>query len=210
MLWTFLSYARKDHIFAELAHKMLNTQEISLWRDTAQIRGGDRWEHEIEKAISRSHVVLVALSRNSVDSSYVTYEWAYGIGKGKPIIPLVLEDCEVHPRLRGVQHLDFTQAGALPWKPLIDRIKEIDVDINSIDSPEDDGAYRPPTDPKVREILQYLDQKVFQMASFERLRKHVSGKPSNTAFQSIVSNNPETFRSATLRGNKPGLAKLVP
>ena len=89
MLSVFLSYARRDHIFAELAFEKLNTPNITLWRDMAQIRGGDIWEHGIENAIARSHMLLVALSNRSSNSSYVTYEWAYGIGKGKPVIPVI-------------------------------------------------------------------------------------------------------------------------
>ncbi len=210
MLAVFLSYARKDHIFAELANEKLNTPNITLWQDTAQIRSGDNWEHEIENAIARSHILLVALSERSANSSYVTYEWAYGIGKGKPVIPLILEECEIHPRLKGVQHLDFTQPGALPWIPLIERIMDIDVDEDFENPAQQIERVRKSSDPIVSAILGYLDQRGFQMASFERLSKHLDGNLSNDDFQRIIDENPRIFRRAKLKDNRQGLSKLVP
>jgi len=42
------------------------------------------WQQEIERGISDSIAILVALSSHSAESAYVTYEWAYGLGKGRP------------------------------------------------------------------------------------------------------------------------------
>lgn len=36
----FLSYSRKDHFFAELAHAMLAREKIEVWRDAGQLRPG--------------------------------------------------------------------------------------------------------------------------------------------------------------------------
>ena len=52
-----------------------------------------------------------ASSENSADSSYVTFEWAYGLGNGKTVVPVRLENCTVHPRLEPIQHLDFSVPG---------------------------------------------------------------------------------------------------
>jgi hypothetical protein len=45
---------------------------------------------------------MVALSVNSAESSYVTFEWAYALGKGKVLIPLKLTECTVHPILETI------------------------------------------------------------------------------------------------------------
>ncbi len=131
MTKVFLSYSTKDHHFAELAEIKLSEGEIKLWRDQGQLPAGGDWRSGIESAISASIAVIVVLSENSADSSYVTFEWAYGLGKGKTVIPIKLENCKIHPRLAIVQHLDFSVPGSLPWSTLIARIGEIEAEATS-------------------------------------------------------------------------------
>lgn len=210
MINIFLSYSTKDHYFAELAVDKLKGDEIELWRDMGQIRAGEEWRTAIDQAISKSHAVLVALSNQSANSSYVTYEWAYAIGKGKPIIPLRLEECEFHPRLQITQFLDFSVPGNLPWELLVERIKEIEFDAegaavsDNVEQPLQVG------DPNVTAILAYLNQRGYQMASFDRLRERIDKNLRKIDFEKIVEKNPSIFRKATLKGKKPGLAKKIP
>jgi hypothetical protein len=77
MTTVFLSYSTKDHFFAELASIKLAEAGISLWRDQGRLRPGTDWRQGIERGISDSAAVLIALSSQSAESSYVTYEWAY-------------------------------------------------------------------------------------------------------------------------------------
>jgi hypothetical protein len=99
----FLSYSRKDHFFAEIASVKLSAAGIDLWRDQGQLRAGADWRQGIESGISSSLAVLVALSASSGESSYVTFEWAYALGKGKAVIPMKLNECPIHPRLESIQ-----------------------------------------------------------------------------------------------------------
>lgn len=210
MTTVFLSYSTDDHIFAELAVTKLKQHGIELWQDRGQIRAGDNWRNAIDHAIAGSHAVLVALSEASAESSYVTYEWAYAIGKGKPIIPIRLQACDIHPRLQVTQYLDFSMPGNLPWGMLVDRVREIEADQNAVVQNVESVALEASENPNVNAILQYLDRRGYQMASFERLRSRVNQDLSDEQFSQIIRDNPQTFRSATLRGDKPGIAKLVP
>src|SRR5271168_2974750 len=101
--WTmstvFLSYSKKDYFFAELAQIKLSEAGITLWRDQGQLRAGRDWRQGLETGIADSLAVLAALSANSAESSYVTFEWAYALGKGKAIIPMKLSECIIHPKL---------------------------------------------------------------------------------------------------------------
>src|SRR5215813_4635726 len=99
MATVFLSYSTKDHYFADLAAIKLAEAGINLWRDQGQLRAGGDWRSGIERGITQSIAVLVALTQNSAESSYVTFEWAYGLGKGKTVVPVKLEGCKIHPRL---------------------------------------------------------------------------------------------------------------
>ena len=67
--------------------------------------------------------ILVLLNRNSTNSTYVTYEWAFALGSGKDIIPILLEDCEIHSRIRVLQYFDF-KGQKRPWDKLIIRVKD--------------------------------------------------------------------------------------
>jgi hypothetical protein len=212
MATVFLSYSTRDHYFAELAHIKLSEAGIKLWRDQGQLRAGGDWRSGIESGIATSIAVIVALSENSANSSYVTFEWAYGPGKGKTVVPVRLENCKVHPRLEPIQYLDFSVPGALPWSALIDRIREIEAEATSQEdltaAAADPGPA--PQDPAVMAILAYLDQHGYQMMSYERIRQRIGPHLTDDALDSLLRENPKVFRPSVLKGGKRGLAKLVP
>ncbi|WP_339708962.1 TIR domain-containing protein [uncultured Kriegella sp.] len=120
----FISYSSSDSDFAELMKMKLEDAGIIVWRDVHEIAAGEEWRNEIDFGLLRSDTVLVLLTKTSSKSSYVTYEWAWAMGNGKNIIPILMEPCEVHPRIKVLQYLDF-QDRKRPWPPLIDRIKEL-------------------------------------------------------------------------------------
>jgi hypothetical protein len=213
MITVFLSYSTKDYFFAELAEIKLEEAGIRLWRDQGDLMAGTDWRKGIENGIANCHAVLVALSNESSLSSYVTYEWAYAIGKGKPIIPLKLEDCAMHPKIETIQYLDFSVPSALPWESLIDRIREIETDITDlgIDNNINHSAVVSNEDEfLIKQVLGYLNQKGFQMVSFERLRKIIDPNLTDEKFQQIIDNNGMIFKAVTLKGNRKGLGKIVP
>jgi len=214
MITVFLSYSTKDHYFAELAGIKLAQANIMLWRDKGQLVAGTDWRQGIEHGISTSLAILVALSSHSAESSYVTYEWAYALGKGKTIIPLKLMECSIHPKLEPIQYLDFSIPGVLPWESLIERIREIETP-DSDQSVPDAGTDSPkpgpdPDDFYVKAILAYLNQRGYQMVSFDRIRRRIDANLTDEHLREIVAKNNSIFRPATLQGGKEGLAKLIP
>lgn len=211
MATVFLSYSTKDHYFAELAEIKLTEAGITLWRDQGQLRAGHDWRTGIEIGITESIAVIVALSQNSANSSYVTFEWAYGLGKSKTIVPLRLEECQIHPRLETIQYLDFSLPGSLPWNMLIERIREIENDATAQEETVTTTTPEPlPLNPTVKAILAYLDQRGYQMVSYDRIRLRIDSDLSDDKLDKIVNDNPTVFRKATLKGGKSGLKKLVP
>ena len=212
MTTVFISYSTKDHYFAELAGIKLAEAGINLWRDQGQLRPGSDWRNGIERGISESIAVLVALSENSAQSSYVTFEWAYGLGKGKTVIPVKLEACAVHPRLEPIQSLDFSIPGSLPWNLLIERIREIEADATSEEDLETSAKTPEPPqqDATVKAILAYLNQRGYQMVSYERLRRRIDPALTDQKLDDVVNANPTVFRFARLKEGKRGMAKLIP
>jgi hypothetical protein len=209
----FLSYSKKDHFFAEIADIRLFEAGIKVWRDQGQLRPGADWRQGIEKGISDSIAVLVALSANSVESSFVTFEWAYALGKGKVVIPMKLNECLIHPKLEPIQYLDFSIPGALPWEYLIERIREIETDAEPPDAAaaaDLTASTTAPNDALAKAILAYLDQRGYQMASFDRLRRQIDEKLTDQQFNELVVKNPTVFRHARLNNGKLGIAKVIP
>lgn len=119
----FISYTSRDGNFAELTRLKLQNCGIDVWLDSLELRGGDEWRRAIDEGIDRCNVVLVILTPTSCASSYVTYEWAYALGKGKKIIPLLLETAEIHPRLEVLQYIDFRHGRPAPWTDLSTQIR---------------------------------------------------------------------------------------
>jgi CheY-like chemotaxis protein len=120
----FISYKSKNEDFAELIKMKLEKEGIEVWKDTFQIAAGTEWRHEIDQGLMNCDVIVVLLNEIATKSPYVTYEWAFALGNGKHIIPILTEECDVHPRIEALQYLNFKD-GQRPWDKLIDRIKKI-------------------------------------------------------------------------------------
>lgn len=118
----FLSYCRNDGDFAELLKLRLEKEGIQTWIDNDGLDPGVDWRQDIDDAI-RSSVTLVAImSPEAKESEYVTYEWAFAWGVGIHIIPIMLKQTPLHPRLATLQYLDFSNRIARPWDRLIKNI----------------------------------------------------------------------------------------
>ena len=210
----FLSYSSRDYFFAEMLSLKLEEAGFKIWRDIGAIRAGDDWRESIEDGIRDSFAVVVALSDSSADSMYVTYEWAYATGMGKPVIPVKLSECTIHPRLGSTQHIDFSYPKALPWDTLIQRLKEIEVEKETPPKKLTIKASPQTTardlDDIAKEILRYLNTRGFTIASYERLRQRIDASITDDVFDAIISNQPAVFRRARIKGGKPGIAKRVP
>jgi hypothetical protein len=207
----FLSYSSKDDLFAQLLYSKLSEAGVTLWRDQNNLRGGQEWREEIENGISESDALIVALSESSTASPYVMFEWAYALGRGKVVIPLKLDACSIHPRLQVIHYLDFSNPRAMPWDSLIHTVKEIETEPRQAPKISKTPASAPPPDDTyANAILVYLNQRGFQMASFDRLRSKINKDLTDKEFNEIIVRNPTVFRHATLTGKRLGIAKLVP
>ena len=123
----FISYASNDAIFADLTKMKLKEAEIRVWLDHGELRGGEEWRNSIDRGITNSDVMLVILTPSSCESPYVTYEWGFALGKEKKVIPILLQDTQIHPRLEVLQYLDFRNLRSCPWDELIEQIKRNEI-----------------------------------------------------------------------------------
>ena len=68
----------------------------------------------------------------------------------------------------------------------------------------------PQLDPTARAILNYLNQRGYQMVSYDRIRRRIDSGLSDETLDALVDSNPSVFRHAVLKEGKKGLAKRIP
>jgi CRP-like cAMP-binding protein len=109
----FTSYAHADEVFVKQLvrdlQRDLDERSITLWLDQVFIRPGHDWDTEIEQTLESAAAMLLVLSGHSVESKNVKDEWSYFLEQGKPILPVLKEDCKVPFRLRTLHFIDFTK-----------------------------------------------------------------------------------------------------
>lgn len=129
----FLSYSSSDQKVAESIASKLNSYGIDVWRDRDRLYAGQEWREGIEKAIASSVAVVVLVSPRSLRAPYVTFEWAYALGNGARVIPVLIEptpDTDRHPiATLHYLSLDFTN-------PSVEELVE------EINRPDSDGLGR--------------------------------------------------------------------
>lgn len=114
-LRVFLCHASQDKPAVRKIYTYLKQHGIQPWLDQENLLPGQDWEIEIPKALFSSDVILVCLSKNSVNKEgYVQKEIAFALDKAleKPegtifIIPVKLEECDVPKRLSRYQWVDY-------------------------------------------------------------------------------------------------------
>lgn len=118
-LKVFLCYAHSDK---ELVHKLYNRitkkAETEAWLDIEKLQPGQNWEYEIRKAILKSDVVIVCLSRAfNKQHGYrheelkIALKKAHILSNDIFIIPVRLEECDMPESLHHLHRVDLFKAG---------------------------------------------------------------------------------------------------
>ncbi|HEY2482695.1 MAG TPA: toll/interleukin-1 receptor domain-containing protein [Caulobacteraceae bacterium] len=111
----FLSYSRRDQEFALRLAIDLRAAGAAIWMDQVDIRPSDRWDRSIEAAVRDCTGLVLVLSPNSAASDNVLDEVAVALETGKPVIPVLIETCQIPLRLARVHQIDARNdyAGAI-------------------------------------------------------------------------------------------------
>ncbi|MDZ4768858.1 MAG: toll/interleukin-1 receptor domain-containing protein [Chloroflexota bacterium] len=135
----FISYAHQKGLvdfIDSLKHRLtMSSDPIATWRDRDNILAGARWDDAIDRAIDSCDAMIVIVTPESNASPYVTYEWSYAFGKGKPVLPLLFMGTtkEMHDKLSRHQLIDFSDEKR-PWDELVRDLKAIFVDRKPTDT----------------------------------------------------------------------------
>jgi DNA segregation ATPase FtsK/SpoIIIE-like protein len=104
----FISYARVDKPTVRQIVEILTDGDHEPWYDH-QLKPGEKWEEQLEKAIQTTEVFIYMLSPESVVSGYCMWEFKQAVEMGKPILPLLLRAKTRIPKaISAIQYVDFT------------------------------------------------------------------------------------------------------
>jgi DNA-binding response OmpR family regulator len=101
----FLSYSRQDLTKIETLAAVLQQAGWSVWWDR-HIKTGTSFDKVIEQALMNARAVVVAWSKNSVDSDWVRAEAAYALDNNK-LLPLRLDTAAPPLRFINMQTVNF-------------------------------------------------------------------------------------------------------
>ncbi|MFB7837477.1 toll/interleukin-1 receptor domain-containing protein [Streptomyces sp. NPDC056056] len=87
----FVSYSRRDAVFARRLHQELAASLREVWVDWLDIEPSAKWRERIDEAIRGSDAMIVLLSRDSLRSKYCWLECERALALGKRVLPVVID-----------------------------------------------------------------------------------------------------------------------
>lgn len=108
----FLSHSSKDKPFVEHLAKDILALDIEVWLDKWEMRVGDSLYDKIAQGLETSDYLVVVLSKNSVNSSWVRKELNAFLcdeisSNNVKILPVLIDDCSIPIFLREKLYADF-------------------------------------------------------------------------------------------------------
>jgi len=164
-LRVFLCHSSQDRpIVRELYQRFLAEGWIDPWQDKEKLLPGQEWELEIEKSVEAADVVIVCLSKSSVEKEgYYQKEIkkVLDVADEKPegtifIIPLRLDDCQPPRRLAKWQYVDYfpLKQKASAYQRLLESLKVR----NTKSSPESKQPNPAKKEVKVHKVVDYKNR----------------------------------------------------
>lgn len=145
----FVSHQKNELEFAQLVVANLKSQGYKPWLAEVELLIGMGWKKEIDEAIEGSIAMVVIMSADARKSEYVTYEWAYAMGRKKPVLCIVRGETQLHPKLDEIHHSDFTNPAHQDWERLYRSLKiHTDAALRSTSTPSGRSmrVFRPEND----------------------------------------------------------------
>ena len=124
----FLSFSYLDEDVATRVANGIRTFDFPIWFSLWSLKPGDSIVEKIGKALSKSNVIVVLLSQNSVNSRWVKHELNTALmshlsGHKVRVIPVLIDQCEVPPQLGGLLHIDMASDFTAGLLELLNHLK---------------------------------------------------------------------------------------
>jgi len=126
----FLCHSHSDNDAAQALSSRLGKDDIEVWLDKKELLPGQDWQNEIRKAILKSDIVIVCISRGfNRQPGYRHKELKIALQKAKSlpadeivIIPARLEKCDMPVSLRHLHRVDLFESDG--YKKLISTLRK--------------------------------------------------------------------------------------
>ncbi len=126
----FISYASDTKPLAEELTRALETQGIEPWVDFRNLRPGQRWPEELERAVENAEWFLILVGAHSRATLRQEAEWSAALtrtwaDREKRLLPIVFGQGEPPPFLRNWVPLRVNpEAEALTWtRRVVDELR---------------------------------------------------------------------------------------
>lgn len=124
MASVFVSHAAEDAYFVNLMISLLDFHDVENWCSQHNLPPGARFREEISVAISQAEAMIVVVSRNTVQSKWVTQEIATFQAKNPQgaVIPVLLDSTNPASIIDGLDQyeaLDFSRCMCKGFEDLL-------------------------------------------------------------------------------------------
>src|SRR6185436_8801123 len=109
----FISYSKRDIVYAEKLINALRREGFNPWVDMEGLGAGTFWQTRLQKQIYTCDAYILIMSKNAFNSKWVPDELVTAKTKGKPIFPLLLDDTEMFLAIQTIQ-VEDVRGGKLP------------------------------------------------------------------------------------------------
>lgn len=120
----FISYSKRDIVYAEKLINALKREGFNPWVDMEGLGAGTHWQTRLQKQIQSCDAYILIMSRHSRNSKWVPDELVTAKSKGKPIFPLLLDDTELFLAIQTIQFEDV-RGGKLPSEVFYRRLATV-------------------------------------------------------------------------------------
>ncbi|MFL5627118.1 MAG: kelch repeat-containing protein [Ktedonobacteraceae bacterium] len=142
-LRVFLSYSWADKVCVRSLYQRLQACNVAPWLDEKNLLPGQDWRQEIRKAVRDSDVVVVCLSRGSINKTGFVHEeikFALDVADEQPlgtifIIPLKLEECDLPERIGHLHWVNYFEKRGFEnlMRSLKHKRESLNIEVASID-----------------------------------------------------------------------------
>lgn len=106
----FISYAADTKPQAQELTRALESLGIEAWVDFKDLRPGQRWKEELERAIGAAHWLLILVGPGNRATAWQEAEWSAALARSwadsdKQLLPVVFGETEPPPFLRNWVYL---------------------------------------------------------------------------------------------------------
>src|SRR5215217_622384 len=90
----FISHASSDHAWVREFTNALHNLGVGVWYGESDIALGDSIVDKLEKALRESEIIILPITRETINNPNFQFELGAALGMNKRIVPIVSDDVD--------------------------------------------------------------------------------------------------------------------